>query len=248
MWCDMQKISVKNLGKTYNNQCILKSISLDASSGDVLALVGSSGAGKSTLLKCISLLEKSDTGFMQINGQHVDFKNNNQNISSAKLSVGLVFQGFHLWPHMTVLNNLIKAPKLVLKESHSTAVTKAKTLLSTMGLTDKASAYPGALSGGQQQRIAIARALMMEPAVLLFDEPTSALDPESTIDIIKIIKSLAQKGVTMIIATHDIGFAQEIATHVAFLENGEIHEQGEANKLFYQPSTARFQEFLHSVC
>lgn len=245
----MQKISIENLYKSYNNQVVINDISLSVGSGEILTLVGSSGAGKSTLLKCISLLEPADKGCIQINGQHVNLENHQTKpASSGHLSVGLVLQGFHLWPHMTVLNNLIKAPKLVLKESHSTAVKKAKTLLSTMGLSDKISAYPGQLSGGQQQRIAIARALMMEPSVLLFDEPTSALDPESTTDIIKIINELAKNDVTMIIATHDIGFAQEIATHVAFLENGEIHEQGEAKILFDQPSTPRFQEFLQSVC
>lgn len=249
----MQKLIIKELCKTFTRQVILDRVSLTAAAGDVIALLGSSGSGKSTLLRCISMLEKADSGSIEIG----DCKIEATSLASKKLpgkiasqlhkKIGMVFQQFNLWPHMSVLQNLIAAPLHVLKQSKSTAITNAKALLEKVGIAHKENSYPLQLSGGEQQRVAIARALMMQPEVLLFDEPTSALDPEVVADVLNVMKTLAKEGTTMIVATHEIGFAKEVASHVVFLEQGKIHEAGKAREVLSNPQTTRLQQFLQTV-
>jgi ABC-type histidine transport system ATPase subunit len=248
------KLEVQNLNKAYNQHVVLDDVSFSAAQGDVIALLGSSGSGKSTLLRCISLLEYADSGIIQIDDCKVDyaaFANKKLPKSiTGKLhkKVGMVFQQFNLWPHMTVLQNLIEAPLHVLKQSKNLAIENAKKMLDKVGIAHKESSFPGQLSGGEQQRVAIARALMMKPEIMLFDEPTSALDPEMVIEVLNVMKALAKEGMTMIVATHEIGFAKEVASSTVFLANGKIHEQGSAAKVLTDPKTAKLKKFLQSVC
>lgn len=248
----MAKITVNNLQKRYHDQVVLAGVSFIAQSGQVIALLGGSGAGKSTLLRCLNLLEKPsggsiDIGATQLNFDSPDWKINEAQQRSLRAKVGMVFQQFNLWPHRTVLGNLIEAPVQVLKKSPSVAIEEAQALLAQVGIANKQDSYPSQLSGGQQQRVAIARALMMHPAVMLFDEPTSALDPKTVAELISLIKSLAAKGMTMIIATHEMSFARRVADQIIFLDQGRIVEQGSVTELFLQPKTAAFAQFIQGV-
>jgi ABC-type histidine transport system ATPase subunit len=250
----MQKLIINNLYKSFGDHVVLDDVSLTASPGDVIALLGSSGSGKSTLLRCVSLLDKADSGVIQINGYVVDYANLGKKklpksiVSKLHKKIGMVFQQFNLWPHMTVLQNLIEAPLLVLKQSKDQAIENAKVLLKKVGILHKETCYPLQLSGGEQQRVAIARALMMKPEIMLFDEPTSALDPEVVMEVLNVMKTLANEGTTMIVATHEIGFAKEVASQVIFLEQGKIHEQGGAKETLNNPKTTRLKQFLQAVC
>lgn len=250
----MQKLVINNLCKAFGDHVVLNEVSLTAKAGDVIALLGSSGSGKSTLLRCVSLLEQADSGIIQIDNCKIDCANLAKKklpksiVSQLHKKIGMVFQQFNLWPHMTVLQNLIEAPLHVLKQAKSVAIKNAKILLDKVGILHKEASYPLQLSGGEQQRVAIARALMMKPEIMLFDEPTSALDPEVVADVLNVMKTLANEGTTMIIATHEIGFAKEVASQVIFLEQGRIHEQGDAKETLTNPKTARFKQFLQSVC
>lgn len=244
------KLKISQLKKSFGNVDILKGISLGIGPGDIVALIGGSGAGKSTLLRCINLLEVPDSGQIYLDGMEINFDNefhaNSALASKVRKKVGMVFQQFHLWPHLTVLQNLIKAPICVLKHPKHEVVEEAKQLLAKVDMLDKINRYPSQLSGGQQQRVAIARTLMMHPEIILFDEPTSALDPVMTKEVLKIIKKLALEGMTMVIATHEIGFAREVASTAVFLNHGEIIEQGAAKEILVQPKTPLLQKFLQT--
>ncbi len=245
----MAKIYVNNLQKKYNNLPILSGVSFTAQSGEIVALLGGSGAGKSTLLRCLNLLEKPNGGMIEIGAARLNFsdqkwKMKDKEQRALRAKVGMVFQQFNLWPHRTVLGNLIEAPVQVLKKTITQATQEAQELLNQVGLASKLHAYPSQLSGGQQQRVAIARALMMHPDVMLFDEPTSALDPKTVSELAVLIKSLAAKGMTMIIATHEMNFARRVADQIIFLDQGKIVEQGETAELFSHPKTTEFAQFI----
>lgn len=248
----MAKIAVNQLEKRYHPQVVLDGVSFTAQSGEIVALLGGSGAGKSTLLRCLNLLEKPSGGTIEIGATKLDFsdpnwKMNDEQQRALRAKVGMVFQQFNLWPHRTVLGNLIEAPIQVLKKTKEAAIQEAQALLAQVGLTSKQDTYPSQLSGGQQQRVAIARALMMHPDVMLFDEPTSALDPKTVAELITLIKALAVKGMTMIIATHEMSFARRVADQIIFLDQGRIVEQGTAAEMFSRPRTAEFAQFIHGV-
>lgn len=248
----MANITVSNLQKRYGDQPVLDSVSFSAQSGQVVALLGGSGAGKSTLLRCLNLLEKPSGGVVEIGGIRLDFsdphwKMDDEQQRALRAKVGMVFQQFNLWPHRTALGNLIEAPMQVLKKSKEAAIQEAQALLAQVGLARKQNNYPSQLSGGQQQRVAIARALMMHPDVMLFDEPTSALDPKTVVELIALIKSLTAKGMTMIIATHEMSFARRVADQIIFLDQGRIVEQGATAELFAHPQTTEFAQFIQGV-
>ena len=248
----MNKIEIQHLKKQYHNQAVLDDVSFNVKAGQVVALLGGSGVGKSTLLRCLNLMEQPQAGAIKWGSEiSVDFDIHSK-LSAAMLrklrtKVGMVFQQFHLWSHMTVLENLIEAPVRVLKQSETQAVADAEALLEQLGLVDKGNCYPRQLSGGQQQRVAIARALMMQPEVILFDEPTSSLDPTAVQGLIKIVKTLKAKGMTMIIATHELGFAKAVADEIVFLDAGKVLEQGTTQQLFLQPKTQKLQNFIGDV-
>ena len=243
---------VENLHKNFGSLYVLKGVSLTAMQGHVIAMIGSSGSGKSTLLRCINLLEIPDRGKVFINGEMIRMKRKGRHTKPAstkqvtriRRQLGMVFQDFNLWSHLTVLENLIQAPIHVLKIPKSEGIKRAKALLDKVGVYDKIDYYPSQLSGGQQQRVAIARALAMEPQVLLFDEPTSALDPELVGEVLNVIRSLADEGRTMLIVTHEIGFAREVASHVVFLNDGRIEENGTPREVLDNPSSDRCRQFL----
>ena len=225
-------IVVHSLNKSFGNNLVLKDIHFNISAGETTVLLGSSGAGKSTLLRMLNLLETPDSGKMAVAGMEFNFDNrlnreDKNRITDLRRKVGMVFQQYHLWPHMTVLENLTEAPVLQ-GMSKPEAITKARELLERMGLTDKVDAWPLSLSGGQQQRVAIARALMLSPEVLLFDEPTAALDPAITNQVVEIINELRESGITLVVVTHEVGFARKIASRVIYLEDGQIVENGSA--------------------
>jgi ABC-type polar amino acid transport system ATPase subunit len=245
----MAKISVQNLQKHFHNQPVLNGVSFSAQSGEIIALLGGSGAGKSTLLRCLNLLEKPNGGHIELGSIHLNFsdskwKMNDKEQSAVRAKVGMVFQQFNLWPHRSVLSNLIEAPIQVLKKKPELAIKEAQTLLAQVALANKQDSYPGQLSGGQQQRVAIARALMMHPDIMLFDEPTSALDPKTVSELVTLIKSMAAKGMTMIIATHEMSFARRTADQIIFLDQGKIVEQGKTAELFSRPKTTEFAQFI----
>ncbi len=245
----MAKIFVNNLQKKFNNQPVLSGVSFTAQSGEIVALLGGSGAGKSTLLRCLNLLEKPSGGEIEIGSTRLNFadpkwKMNDKEHRALRAKVGMVFQQFNLWPHRTVLGNLIEAPIQVLKKSLQQATQEAQELLRQVGLSSKLHTYPAQLSGGQQQRVAIARALMMHPDVMLFDEPTSALDPKTIAELAVLIKAMAAKGMTMIIATHEMSFARRVADQIIFLDHGKIIEQGDTAELFSHPKTIEFAQFI----
>ncbi|MBN9412774.1 MAG: amino acid ABC transporter ATP-binding protein [Candidatus Paracaedimonas acanthamoebae] len=238
-------IKIQNLSKNFIHLNVLKKVTAEVVRGEVVAILGPSGSGKSTLLRCLNLLEKPTEGQIFINQN--DITNSACNIALIRQKIGMVFQQFNLFPHMTVMENLIYAPCQVLKESRQSAIVKAKELLKKVGLLNKASAYPTQLSGGQKQRVAIARALAMEPEVILFDEPTSALDPEMVKEVLEVIKDLAQQKMTMVIVTHEMGFAREAADHIWFLDDGELLEVSTPKEFFKKPKTQRAQQFLEKV-
>jgi len=249
----MAKLIVKNLRKSFNNQTILKDVSFTAGKGQVIALLGSSGSGKSTILRCINLLTVPDGGSIQIDQEQFQFETNHsiklnaKRIINLRKRIGIVFQQFNLWSHMTVLENLIEAPIHVLKQNKQSAVAQAEILLAKVGLSERIHHYPAQLSGGQQQRAAIARALMMKPEIMLFDEPTSALDPEMVGEVLAVMQQLAQEGMTMLVATHELNFARCVAHESIFLDQGKILEHGETIAMFLHPKTERFQKFLEAM-
>lgn len=252
---EAQALVTEDIHKSFGPLDVLKGISLSADEGDVIALIGSSGSGKSTLLRCINLLEIPDSGSIYLHGELVRMKKNrrgeavpedSRQVDRIRTRLGMVFQHFNLWTHMTILQNVIEAPVHVLKKNKQETVSKAMGLLEKVGIAEKADHYPSQLSGGQQQRAAIARALAIEPEVLLFDEPTSALDPELVGEVLRVIQQLAEEKRTMLIATHEMGFAREVASKVVFLHDGLIEEQGPPAKIFGSPDSARCRQFLAS--
>ncbi|MDE7232816.1 MAG: amino acid ABC transporter ATP-binding protein [Lachnospiraceae bacterium] len=239
------KISVKNLKKNFGSLEVLKDISLEVTEGEVVVLIGPSGSGKSTLLRCLNQLEKVTSGQIIIDGHDVTDKHTD--INKVRENIGMVFQHFNLFNHLTVLKNMTLAPvhlKLLSKEE---AKDKALKLLERVGLADKAEAFPSQLSGGQKQRVAIARALEMNPGIMLFDEPTSALDPEMVGEVLAVMKELAREGMTMVVVTHEIGFAREVASRVIFMEGGYIVEEGTPEEVFNNPKEPRTIDFLSKV-
>lgn len=238
-------ISIKNLSKTFGSHEVLKGIDLEIPLGQVVAIIGPSGSGKSTLLRCVNLLETPTGGDITVEG--VCVTDSKCDIEKLRAQVGMVFQHFHLFPHKTVKENITYAPVKVRGMSLADASSKADELLKSVGLEDKADAYPSKLSGGQKQRVAIARTLAMEPKVLLFDEPTSALDPEMVKEVLDVIKSLAHTGITMLIVTHEMGFAREVADRVLFLDGGAIVEDAAPAQFFVDPKSERAKQFLQKV-
>jgi len=238
-------IRVQNLKKRFGNLEVLKDISLEVKKGEVVVLIGASGSGKSTLIRCINFLEMKDGGEIFIEGERIDPKK--ANLCKVRQKVGMVFQHFNLFPHKTVLENVIEAPVIVRKMSKQEASREALELLRKVGLEEKANVYPSSLSGGQKQRVAIARSLAMKPDIMLFDEPTSALDPELVGEVLETMKQLAREGMTMIIVTHEMGFAREVADWVAFMDQGRILEWGPPQEIFNNPREERTREFLNRV-
>lgn len=249
----MFKLSVTDIHKSYGNHEVLKGVSLNAKAGDVIAIIGSSGSGKSTFLRCINFLEFPDQGSISVMGETIAVKTDNKGrpriddnrLQSFRTKLAMVFQHFNLWAHMTALENIIEAPIHVLGLSRQEAIARARHYLQKVGLPEKVeNQYPSQLSGGQQQRVAIARALAMEPEVMLFDEPTSALDPELVGEVLKVMQQLAEEGRTMIVVTHEMGFARNIATQVLFLHQGSVEEQGTPDEVFNNTKSTRLQQFL----
>lgn len=238
-------IKIENLHKTFGKNEVLKGISTEIGQGEVVAIIGPSGSGKSTFLRCINMLEEPTKGSIFFKDQEVSTQASK--IQKVRKKIGMVFQHFHLFPHMTVLDNLTYAPITVNKVSKADAKIAARELLQRVGLADKESEYPGRLSGGQKQRVAIARALAMNPEVMLFDEPTSALDPEMVKEVLDVMKSLAQSGMTMAIVTHEMGFAKEVADRVLFLDGGVLVEDAAPTEFFENPKTERARSFLEKV-
>ena len=236
-------IEIKKLYKSYGDNEVLKGIDQTVSEAEVLCIVGPSGSGKSTMLRCINLLEIPTSGEVYIDGELVT----SQNINEIRTKMGMVFQNFNLFPHMTVLENVTCAPINVKGVSKADAEAKAMELLTRVGLDNKANAYPRSLSGGQQQRVAIARALAMDPKIMLFDEPTSALDPEMVGEVLDVMKDLAKEGLAMIVVTHEMGFAKEVADKVIFMDEGVIVEQGTPEEVLVNPSEERMKNFLSKV-
>lgn len=246
-------LKVENLHKSFGDLEVLRGVSLTAHQGDVISLIGSSGSGKSTLLRCINLLETPNAGKVWLNGELVEMAVNrkgeavpasNAQVDRIRSRLGMVFQQFNLWSHMTILENVIEAPVHVLKKSKKRAKDEAMALLEKVGIAEKAKSYPAHLSGGQQQRAAIARALAMEPAVMLLDEPTSALDPELVGDVLEVMRKLAEEGRTMLMATHEMDFCREVSSQVLFLHEGCVEEQGPPEKVFNNPDSFRCRQFL----
>lgn len=238
-------IEVTNLSKSFGHLNVLKSIDLKIKEQEVVVLIGASGSGKSTLLRCLNFLEVAENGEISIDSEKVIQQKTNLN--KVREKVGMVFQHFNLFPHKTVLENIIEAPIFVRGESKEAARAKATSLLEKVGLQDKTHFYPDQLSGGQKQRVAIARALAMEPKVMLFDEPTSALDPELVGEVLQVMKELAREGMTMVIVTHEMGFAREVADRVVMLAEGIIIEEGHPNEIFTNPKHERTQRFLNQL-
>ncbi len=238
-------IEVRGLNKNFGENAVLRGIDADIYKGDVICVIGASGSGKSTFLRCLNLLELPTSGSIVFNGTDLMEKGIDLNLHRQKM--GMVFQQFNLFPHLTILKNLTIAPMMLLKLTAEEAERRAMDLLARVGLADRAADYPDRLSGGQKQRVAIARALCMEPEVMLFDEPTSALDPEMVGEVLDLIKSLAESGMTMVIVTHEMGFAREVADRVMFVDDGVIKEEGTPEEIFNNPKNPRLQEFLSKV-
>ena len=247
---------VEDLHKKFGALEVLKGISLSARDGDVIAMIGSSGSGKSTFLRCINLLETPDSGRVYVAGELIKMRTakdghalpaDNKQVDRIRAELAMVFQSFNLWSHMTVLENVIEAPIHVLKLSRAEAIARAEALLAKVGIAEKRGYYPSHLSGGQQQRAAIARALAMQPKVMLFDEPTSALDPELVGEVLRVMRQLALEGTTMIVVTHEMSFAREVASHVVFLHQGRIEEEGAPADLFGNPKSDRCRQFLSGM-
>ncbi len=238
-------IEFRNVHKSFGNLEVLKGINLKIEKGQVVTLIGPSGSGKSTILRCMNLLERPTKGQVLIEGQDITVPKTD--IQAIRKNIGMVFQLFNLFPHMTVMENMTDSPMKVNKMGKEQAEAKGMELLKLVGLTEKAAAYPGKLSGGQKQRIAIARALAMEPQIMLFDEPTSALDPEMVKEVLEVIKDLAHTGITMALVTHEMGFAKEVADRICFIDEGLILEDAAPDVFFTSPRTERAQSFLEKV-
>ena len=238
-------INVENLSKNFGNLKVLKNISTTINKGEIISIIGPSGSGKSTFLRCINKLEEPTEGHIYIDG--MDLMDKNTDINKIRERVGMVFQHFNLFPNMTVLDNLTLSPVMVKKESKEEAEKYASYLLEKVGLSDKANSYPTQLSGGQKQRIAIARALAMKPEVILFDEPTSALDPEMIKEVLDVMRDLAKEGMTMLIVTHEMGFAKNVGNRMLFMDNGEIIEDCSPKDFFENPTNERIKDFLNKV-
>jgi polar amino acid transport system ATP-binding protein len=238
-------INVVNLEKHFGGENVLNGISTEINKGDVVCVIGPSGSGKSTFLRCLNMLEKPTGGKIIFEGD--DLTDKHIDLNAHRQKMGMVFQQFNLFPHMTVMENLTTAPMLLKKRSKQQAQEKALELLGRVGLADRANDYPAQLSGGQQQRVAIVRALCMEPDVMLFDEPTSALDPEMVGEVLDVMKELAKEGMTMVVVTHEMGFAREVGNRVVFMDNGKILEQGTPDAIFNHPQNERLQDFLSKV-
>lgn len=248
-------LSMIDIRKSFGEHLVLKGLSLDARQGDVISLLGASGSGKSTFLRCINLLETPDSGTVAVSGEtiHMTRLANGQQQAASRRQVeliraklGMVFQEFNLWAHMTALENVMEGPRYVQKKSRQECLEKAQALLARVGLYERQHFYPAQLSGGQKQRVAIARALAMDPEVMLFDEPTSALDPELVGEVLKVMRSLAEEGRTMLVVTHEMGFARHVSNQVVFLHQGKIDCQGTPQTLFADGGTPRFQQFIAS--
>jgi arginine/ornithine transport system ATP-binding protein len=253
---DVAALDIKELHKTFGQNEVLKGISLEAHKGDVISIIGSSGSGKSTFLRCINLLETPTAGEIWVNGELIQMKNNRQGeavpvnekqVQRIRSRLAMVFQGFNLWSHLTVLENVIEAPVHVLGVPKAQAIENAELLLKKVGLYERKDYYPGHLSGGQQQRAAIARALAVDPEVMLFDEPTSALDPELVGEVLGVMRDLAEEGRTMLVVTHEMAFARDVSNHVMFLHQGLVEEQGHPSKLFTDPDSERLKQFISSI-
>jgi polar amino acid transport system ATP-binding protein len=247
-----EAIRIDGLHKSFGSLEVLKGVSLRACEGDVVAIIGGSGSGKSTMLRCINFLEQPSGGRIVIGGEEVRMKPDGapadrRQIEKLRQTLGMVFQQFNLWSHMTVMGNLIEVPVHVLGVPRAEAVARARKVLDRVGLAAKEDVYPAFLSGGQQQRVAIARALCVEPRAMLFDEPTSALDPELVGEVLQVIRGLADEGRTMILVTHEMKFAREVASHVIYLYNGQIEEEGPPDQVFGAPKSDRLKQFLKTV-
>ncbi|PTK29258.1 glutamine ABC transporter ATP-binding protein [Staphylococcus hominis] len=238
-------IKVQNLNKSFNKNVVLKDINLEVNKGEVVAIIGPSGSGKSTLLRCMNLLETPSNGKVIFEGKELTHKN--INLNELRQKMGMVFQNFNLFPHKTVLENIILAPKLLKNVDLKKLEIEGKALLKKVGLEEKANAYPSQLSGGQKQRVAIARALAMHPDVILFDEPTSALDPEVVYEVLKVMKDLAKEGMTMVVVTHEMGFAKDVGDKVIFMADGYVVENETPDQLFNHPKHERTKNFLAKV-
>ena len=248
------KIKATNIWKKFNNLEVLKGIDLEVNEGEVVAVIGPSGGGKSTLLRCLNKLETIDKGSITIDGEELcretsggtEYVKNND-VRRIACKMGMVFQQFNLFPHMSVLENLIEAPVNVQKRDKAEVIKEAEVLLAKVGLSEKRDVYPRKLSGGQQQRVAIARALAMKPAIMLFDEPTSSLDPELTGEVLRTMRELADEKMTMVVVTHEMGFAREVATKVVFMADGHVQEQGSPEEIFVNPKNERLKSFLKVI-
>jgi len=248
-------VDVDRVSKSFGGVRVLDGVSLQVPAGQVCAIIGPSGSGKSTLLRCINHLERPDGGMIHIGGDLIGYhmragrmhEMSEREVARQRARIGMVFQSFNLFPHLTVLDNLLEAPRQILGRSRREAEERARALLAQVGLAGRAGEWPQNLSGGQQQRVAIARALAMDPEVMLFDEPTSALDPELVGEVLQVMKGLARTGMTMIVVTHEIGFAREVADQLVFMEEGRIVEAGDAREVIAAPREARTAEFLASV-
>ncbi|WP_312566561.1 ATP-binding cassette domain-containing protein [Comamonas sp.] len=253
MTSTVYKLQAEGIHKSYGSNHVLKGVTLTAKAGDVISLIGSSGSGKSTLLRCINLLEKPQQGRIVVAGEELQLKTgrtgdlepvNPKQLQMMRTKLAMVFQHFNLWAHKTVLQNIIEAPVHVLGISKDEAVERARKYLKLVGLENREDTWPNHMSGGQQQRVAIARALAVEPEVMLFDEPTSALDPELVGEVLRVMQVLAQEGRTMVVVTHEIGFAREVSNHVVFLHQGLIEEQGDPRQVLANPQSERLAKFL----
>jgi polar amino acid transport system ATP-binding protein len=251
-----QAIAVTDLHKRFGPLEVLKGVSLTANQGDVIAIIGGSGSGKSTFLRCINMLELPSAGRISVHGEEIRMKSDGhgglmpadrKQVQRIRTQLGMVFQSFNLWQHMTILENVIEAPVHVLGKPKAEAVETAEALLRRVGLHEKRDAYPAFLSGGQQQRAAIARALAIQPLVMLFDEPTSALDPELVGEVLSVIGDLAREKRTMVLVTHEMKFARDVANHIVFLHNGVIEEQGPPEAIFGAPKSERLKKFISSI-
>ena len=239
------KINVTNLKKSFGSNEVLKGIDLEIAEGEVVCIIGPSGSGKSTLLRCLNKLEEVTDGHVLIDGKDITEKTTD--INKVREEIGMVFQHFNLFPHLSVMDNITLAPVELKRENKEAAKVKAVELLETVGLSEKADAFPSSLSGGQKQRVAIARALAMNPEIMLFDEPTSALDPEMVGDVLEVMKKLAKQGMTMVVVTHEMGFAREVGHRVIFMDGGYIVEEGTPAEVFGNPQNPRTQDFLNKV-
>ncbi len=246
----MEMIRVTQLGKSFGSEAVLRDVSFTVEKGETVAIIGASGAGKSTMLRCLIGLERADSGSILVEGEAILRDGSYQDEKTCRRicgKMGMVFQSFNLFPHISVLDNLIYAPVHVRKESRASAVERAMEHLRMVGLVGKEAAYPGQLSGGQKQRVAIARSMMMDPDMLLFDEPTSSLDPQLTAEVLAVMRDLAARRMTMVVVTHEMGFAREAADKVLFMGDGCIIEEGRPEELFGNPKDNRVKEFIHSI-